>query len=56
MGDSFYCKNCNSCGEEGCCSPLNCKFNGGELLRILFKRFEVWLSYVYGYMQFIKLF
>ena len=19
-----YCKNCNSCGEEGCCSPFNC--------------------------------
>lgn len=20
-----YCKICNGCGEEGCCSPLNCQ-------------------------------
>lgn len=20
-----YCKECDGCGEEGCCSPLNCK-------------------------------
>jgi hypothetical protein len=20
-----YCSECNSCGEEGCCSPLKCK-------------------------------
>jgi hypothetical protein len=22
--DSPYCKICSACGEEGCCSPLNC--------------------------------
>ena len=22
---SPYCKECDSCGEEGCCSPLVCK-------------------------------
>lgn len=25
---SPYCKECEACGEEGCCSPLQCKFNG----------------------------
>ncbi len=24
--NSVYCSQCNSCGYEGCCSPLNCKF------------------------------
>ncbi len=22
---SPYCKECDACGEEGCCSPLKCK-------------------------------
>ena len=24
---SPYCKNCDSCGESGCCSPLNCAYD-----------------------------
>ena len=24
---SHYCKNCSSCGEDGCCSYLRCVFN-----------------------------
>ena len=24
-GDNPYCPVCTGCGEEGCCSPLNCK-------------------------------
>lgn len=23
---SPYCKVCSSCGEEGCCSPIKCKY------------------------------
>ena len=26
-GFSPYCKKCDSCGEEGCCSPLRCFAN-----------------------------
>jgi hypothetical protein len=25
MDNSSYCLICSTCGEEGCCSPLNCK-------------------------------
>ena len=25
---SSYCPECEGCGEEGCCSPLKCKFSG----------------------------
>jgi hypothetical protein len=25
---SPYCPECSGCGEEGCCSPLKCKFSG----------------------------
>jgi hypothetical protein len=28
MENNSYCSLCNSCGEESCCSPLNCKMNG----------------------------
>jgi hypothetical protein len=23
--DSHYCEGCNSCGETGCCAPINCE-------------------------------
>ena len=26
--ESPYCKECDACGHEGCCSPLRCKFKG----------------------------
>jgi hypothetical protein len=25
--DSPYCKECGSCGEDGCCSALKCAYN-----------------------------
>lgn len=28
MEQSTYCKSCGGCGEEGCCSPLNCTMDG----------------------------
>ena len=26
--ESPYCKECEACGHEGCCSPVLCKFKG----------------------------
>lgn len=26
LADSGYCPECESCGEEVCCSPVNCKY------------------------------
>lgn len=23
--ESHYCETCNSCGETGCCAPINCE-------------------------------
>ena len=25
---NIYCKSCQACGEEGCCSPLVCTMDG----------------------------
>jgi len=27
---SPYCDICESCGEEGCCSPIHCEGHGGK--------------------------
>ena len=31
MKNETYCKFCNSCGEETCCSPIMCKHKFGGL-------------------------